>query len=74
MTQEDIVGRSADGRPVQEGGRRYGPGLAVGYQYVAGSGFTAMASGGFGVAIAQDDRFDESAMHPIVNLGLGITF
>lgn len=74
LVQEDLVRRNARGRLVQEGGRRYGPGLAVGYQYVAGSGFTAMVSGGFGVAIGVEDRIDTSHLSSIVNLGLGITF
>lgn len=74
LGQEDILERGAGGRLVQEGARRYGPALTVGYQFVAGSGFTAVASGGVGLTVAQDDRIDESPVTYTVNLGLGYTF
>lgn len=74
LAQESILERNATGNLVQRGQRRYGPGLAVGYQYVADSGFTAMLSGGVGVAIGLDDRLAASPVSPMANLALGYTF
>jgi len=70
---EDITVIRPNGEVGQVGDHLYGPGLSVGYQYAAGSGFTAMISGGVGVAVGLDDRIDDSPVSPLVNLGLGYT-
>ena len=50
----------------------YGPGLQVGYQYSALSGFTIDLSGGLGYAIDHDTEF--SAVYGIFGIALGYTF
>ena len=68
---------------LDEGKRLYGPGLQVGYQYTAGSGFTVMASGGLGLAIGasdltlRDDLLEvrrESEVQPLLSIGFGYTW
>ena len=52
------------------GKRLYGPGLQVGYQFVARSGFTALASWGAGL----ERRHGETNAREILNLGVGYTW
>ena len=54
------------------GDRLYGPGLQGGYQYVAGGGFTLMASLGVGYALATPHGV--SPWGTQVGLGLGYTW
>jgi hypothetical protein len=56
-------------------GRHYGPGLQVGYQFTAGGGFSALASGGAG--FWRDTRAGsagETQAALLMNLGLGYTW
>ncbi len=54
--------------------RLYGPGVQLGYQYMARRGFTADISLGFGYAIGADDVYFGSRVEPIVALGFGHTW
>lgn len=54
-----------------EPGRRYGPGLQVGYQYVAHGGFTGALSFGFGYAPGVSTGGEVAAL---LGLGLGYTW
>ena len=59
---------------IRETGRRlYGPGLQIGYQYLALRGFTAMVSTGVGYILAEPPRF-ASRWQPLVGLGFGYTW
>lgn len=59
---------------IGETGRRlYGPGLQVGYQYMALRGFTAMVSTGVGYILADPPMFT-SRWQPLVGLGFGYTW
>ena len=60
-------------RPGPDPGERvYGPALLVGYQYTAGSGFTALAGAGLGYAGSSD--LADQDFFPTVDLGLGYTW
>lgn len=56
------------------GGRHYGPGVQVGYQYVADGWFTFFISGGAGVALGVPEHISGSQVQPLVNLGAGYTW
>ncbi len=58
----------------EDGKRRYGPGLQVGYQYTARRGFTMMASVGVGHAVGQTDAFVPSSAAVLLGLGVGYTW
>lgn len=59
---------------IGETGRRlYGPGLQIGYQYMALRGFTAMVSTGVGYILADPPMF-ASRWQPLVGLGFGYTW
>lgn len=57
-----------------DGGRHYGPGLQVGYQYVANKWFTLLVSGGAGVALGVPEEASGSNIQPLLNLGVGYTW
>ena len=58
---------------VEDGKKRYGPGIQAGYQYVAAGGFTFLASVGVGYAIL-DDPFVSDRVFGLMALGLGYTW
>ena len=51
----------------------YGPGIAVGYQFIGDGGFTTMLTGGIGL---DDEELDPqgSKLQPTVGIGLGYTW
>lgn len=55
---------------VEEGDRVYGPGLSVGYQYLADGGLTFVSSAGVGYGGGST----ESGYHGLVSVGLGYTW
>lgn len=57
-----------------DGGRYYGPGLQVGYQFVADGWFTLLASGGVGVALGVPEYVSGSDVNPLLNIGIGYTW
>ncbi len=57
----------------EEGRRLYGPGLQIGYQYMAHRGFTAMVSTGVGYILAEPPLF-ASRWQPLLGLGFGYTW
>ena len=63
---------STFGGDVLEKDRHYGPGIAVGYQFVGDGGFTAMLSGGVGV---DDEGLDpeNSRLQPTIGIGVGLS-
>ncbi len=59
---------------IREDGRRlYGPGLQLGYQYMAHRGFTAMVSTGVGYILAEPPQA-ASRWQPLLGLGFGYTW
>ena len=54
--------------------RLYGPGVEVGYQYMARGGFTAAVSFGFGYAVGASDLYSGSRVGSIFGLGFGYTW
>ncbi len=56
-----------------EGGRYYGPGIQVGYQYVTAGGFTFVVSAGVGYALDVDE-FVSSRVAGMGSLGFGYTW
>ena len=54
--------------------KQYGPGLQVGYQYMARGGFTFMGSIGLGYAFGRDPRISDSPITPMIALGAGYTW
>ena len=59
---------------LKEGEKHYGPGLQIGYQYVAQKGLTIMTSIGAGYAVGLDDEVDDSAVQMLMGLGVGYTW
>lgn len=57
-----------------DGGRYYGPGLQVGYQFVADGWFTLLVSGGAGVALGVPEYVSGSHVNPLLNIGVGYTW
>ena len=70
----DATGRFANLVLVEDGKKRYGPGIQVGYHYVGGGGFTFLASVGVGYAIGLDDPFGSDRVDALLALGLGYTW
>jgi hypothetical protein len=64
---------STFGGEVLEKDISYGPGVAVGYQFIGDGGFTIMLTGGVGL---DDDEFDPegSKLQPTLGIGLGYTW
>lgn len=58
------------GSEVVEDSRSYGPGMAVGYQFIQDDGFTFMLSGGIGYDDEGADP-DQSQLRPMVGIGVG---
>jgi hypothetical protein len=56
-----------------DGVRRYGPGLQIGYQYVARRGFTMLVSGGVGYPRGGDEILGSSAT-ALFGFGMGYTW
>ena len=52
--------------------KRYGPGLQLGYQYVARGGFTAMVSTGLGFAIETEPGVSSASW--LAGIGIGYTW
>jgi len=61
---------STFGSDVVEKSRSYGPGVAIGYQFIANTGFTILVSGGVGL---DDEGLDPegSRLQPTAGIGIG---
>ena len=64
---------STFGGEILDESRNYGPGIAVGYQFIGDGGFTMMLTGGVGL---DDQKLDPqgSKLQPTLGIGLGYTW
>ena len=64
---------STFGGDILDEGRNYGPGIAAGYQFIGGGGFTMMLTGGVGL---DDQELDPqgSNLQPTLGIGVGYTW
>lgn len=62
---------STFGGDVLDESRNYGPGIAVGYQFIGNGGFTIMLTGGVGL---DDEEFDPQGSKFQATLGIGLGY